>query len=222
MGSQSVTNFSDAKQKRIRELIKDYTPDSSEAEKQAQARAIGEAAVGALGKGPANEFLQALNSSSVDTALGLILYLARELKEDPQQVYKKYGIEPQTQQPFESVRDILRHAYTNMLSKPQKQTNATFAVMDAIPKTIMDVVKREFPKEEEPDKVDRKKFIKAFKKVGREEVITTFMENVASALIGFVLDATRGSLPPHRAAELKQSIRRRFVPEFIERIKRGK
>lgn len=221
MGSQSVTNFSAAKQKRIRELIKDYSSDKTEAERQAQARAIGEAAVGLLGKGPANEFLQALSSRSVETAIGLILYLAEGLKKDPQRIYEKYGIAQETQ-PVESFSAKLTEGLETILSASQTKTDTTDAVKEAIPKTVIDVVSHAFPREKEPVDVDLNKFAEAFKKVGREEIATAFMENVAGELINKVLDATRGRFHPGQVDKIKQGVRKRFVPEFIQRFKRGR
>lgn len=244
MGSQSVTNFSEIRMNRIQNLVKDYSPKSSKA--ATQVREIGAAAItlgtpsrnvpaptkgkkGMRGAGvggaaatpsqPANEFLQALSSRSVETAVGLILGLARELKK-PEQAYEKYEIETDAR-PVESFSNLLATAYETMMSKSQEKTDASFAVKEAIPKTIIDVVSRVFPREKEPADVDGKKFARAFSTIERDEIVTAFLENVASSLINQVLEATKGSLPHRRVDEVKQKIRERFIPEFIKEL-RGK
>jgi hypothetical protein len=219
MGSQSVTDFSLAKKKRIRELLKDYSPESPRAGEQASQ--IGATAAGTLGKGPANEFLQALSSPSVERALGLLMSLADELKENPQRAYQELGVGNEIQQPAGIVSAFLMRALSDILSKSQAETESAFAAKDAIPKTIIDVISRAFPREEEPVEVSRRKFAEAFKKVPREEIVTAFLQNAASALINQVLDATRGRLPPDRIAEVKRSVRERFIPAFIEQLMKG-
>jgi hypothetical protein len=247
MGSQSVTNFSAVRMKRIRELVKDYSPRSRSAE--AQVKEIGAAAVGTLdstraatpsprtkgatkggaaGGGtrsaaarPANEFLQALSSRSVATAADLLISFAEELKEtkDPQKVYEKYGIRPDERKPLAIASAVLTKAHSDHLSATQAETESAFAARDAIPKTIIDVVSRAFPHEKEPIEIDRKKFAEAFRRVPSQEILKVYLENVTAALINLVLDATRGSLPPGRIAEIKEKIRKRFVPKFIEGLK---
>lgn len=220
MGSQSVTNFPALKKQRMRALLKDYSPESPRAVEQANE--IGAMAVGTLGKGPArNEFAQALSSRSVETALGLIMALARELKQNPQRVYEESGVGDKTQ-PTVSISAFLTRALSGMLSETQAETESAFAARDAIPKTLIDVVSRAFPREREPVEVDRKKFAEAFQKVQSKEIANVFFQNVAGALINQVLDATRGSLPPARIAELKQRIREQYVPELIEEIMKAK
>lgn len=252
MGSQSVTNFSAVRMKRIRDLVKDYSPQSRSAE--TQAREIGAAAVGTLeparapkpaprkkgtgagaaGAGgeppisvagrPANEFLQALSSQSVKTAFDLIKSFSDALKKakDPEQVYKKYGIPPDERQPFAIASALLTKAHSERLSATQAETESAFAAREAIPKTIIDVVSAAFPQEAEPAEVGRKKLADAFRRVPRDKIVTAFMENVTAALIDLVLDATRGSLSPSRIAEIKKRVRERFVPEFIQQLKEGK
>lgn len=241
MGSQSVTNFSEVRMKRIQSLVKDYSPKSSKAPDQVAE--IGKAAItlgasspaipkkrrakGRKGKGeggiaatigsrPANEFLQALSSRSVETALGLILYLADELKRQPDEAYQKYEV---SERPLGSLGNVLATAFENMLSKSQEKTDASFAVKEAIPKTMIDIISRAFPREREPADVDRKKFAEAFSKVDREDVITAFLENVAGSLINQVIEATRGSLSPRRVEEVKQKVRQDFVPKIIQDFK---
>lgn len=248
MGSQSVTNFSAVRMKRIRALVKDYSPTGPKA--QTQVREIGAAAVGTLGttsahlsapsvgkkgsreKGgvsgasapgrPTNEFLQALSSPSVATAISLILSFANELKkaEDPEKVYKKYEVGTETLRPLAKISAILTKAHSESLSSTQAETDSAFAAKDSIAKTIIDIVSRASPKTQAMD-IGREKLAQIFKKTTREEIATAFMQNVASALINLVLDATRGPQSPARTAELKQKVREEFVPEFIERLKRG-
>jgi hypothetical protein len=222
MGSQSVTNFSDLKKKRIRDLIKDYS-SSSPQKATRQAREIGAAAVGTLGQGPANEFLQALTSPRVEYAIDLIMSFADELKraKNPERVYETYGVGPDTQQPLTKIISSLTQAHSESLSGKQAETELAFAARDAIPKTIIDVVSGAFPREKEAVEIDRKKFAEAFKRARREDIATAFMEHVAGSLISLVLDATRGSVRPEQMEEIKKRIRERFVPEFIEQIKKG-
>lgn len=222
MGSQSVTDFSAAKKKRIRELIKDYSPESPRAGEQASQIGAAAAAAGTSGKGPRNEFWQALSSPSVETALGLIMSLADELNEDPERVYEKFRIGDEIQKPVPYVSVALSRVLWDILSKTQTETESAFAAKDAIPKTIIDVISRAFPREEEPVEIDRQKFVQAFKKVPREKIVTDFLRNAASALIDQVLDASRGRLSPDQLREVKQSVREHFVPKFIEQLMRGK
>ncbi len=247
MGSQSVTNFSEVRMKRIRSLVKDYSPKSSGA--KTQAREIGAAAVGTLGpfsakitppatkrkkRGqgagaaggvalrPGNEFLQALSSPSVRDALELITSFADELKKarDPKKVYDKYDIGTEIQRPLGKISALLTKAHSDSLSATQAETDSAFAAKDAIAKTMIDVVSRAFPQTPAMD-IDREKLAEAIKHTKREEIVTAFMENVVGALIDLVLDATRGKQPPAVTAELKQKVRKEFVPEFIEQLKRG-
>lgn len=222
MGSQSVTNFSDLKKKRIRDLIKDYS-SSSPQKATRQASEIGAAAVGTLGQGPANEFLQALTSRRVESAIDLIMSFANELKraKNPERVYEKYGVGPDTEQPLTRISSFLTQAHSNSLSGTQAETELAFAAKDAISRTIIDVVSGAFPRQKDVAEIGRQKFVEAFKRVRREDIATAFMEHVAGSLIGLVLDATRGSVPPEQVEEIKKRIRERFVPEFIEQIKKG-
>jgi hypothetical protein len=247
MGSQSVTNFSAVRMKRIRQLVKDYSPGSRKADQQAIE--IGAAAVGTLsgaagrtppakgkegtGAGvsgvvatgpPANEFLQALSSRSVENAIDLMMSFADEMRKarNVQEVYEKYGVETEKQQPFGAVSAFLTKAHSDRLSSTQEDTESAFAARDAIPKTIINVISSAFPREQEPVEVDRRKFADAFRKVESKEIITTLMENVTAALINLVLDATRGSLSTEKAAEIKRNVREHFVPKFVQRLKEGK
>lgn len=219
MGSQSVTNFSAAKKKRIRELVKDYSPGGPGAAEQASL--IGEAAAGSLGKGPSNEFLQALTSPSVETALGLLVTLADELKRDPAGAYEQLGLGADVRKPVESVGAALIKTHLDRFARTQAETDSTFAARDALMKTVIDVVADAFPREKEPAGVDGRRFAEAFRRVPQERLVTTFLQNAAGALIGRVLDATRGRLPPERMDEIKRRVREQFVPEYVERLLRG-
>src|SRR6266404_4115348 len=142
MGSQSVTNFSDVRMKRIQSLVKDYSPKSPKAETHVSeigAAAItlgtsstkipakqrakkgkgGEGAGSTIASRPANEFLQALSSRSVETAIGLILYLADELKKHPTQAYEEYDVGAK---PLGSLSNVLASTFEGMLSKSQEKT----------------------------------------------------------------------------------------------------
>jgi len=251
MGSQSVTNFSAVRMKRIREFVKDYSAKNKDVE--TQVRKIGAAVVGtsekteepvraqsgtkrkgttgvAVGPGgsvvglPSNEFLQALASPSVKSARDLIINLAKEIKEakDLEEVYEKYGIKRETARPLGKVSAGLRKTHSDTLSANQAETESAFAAQDAISKTVMDIVGAAFPTEKEPVDIDRMKLTEALRKVSPEKIVTAYMENVAAALINLILDATRGSLPPARIAEIKRRIRERYVPELIEQLKSGK
>lgn len=217
MGSQSVTDFSAAKKKHIRKLLRSYSPSSADAE--TQAKRIGALAIGTLAGGATNEFFQALSSGSVDKAVDLIKVLAKQMKENPQQVYKDTGVEGPMARPVGTVSAFLTKALTNLLTASQGETESAFAAKDAIPKTIIDVVSAAFPYEKEPADVDPQKFAQAFRKVTREHMTTRFVENVASSLINLVLDASRGrAIEPREAHDLKQRIRERFVPELINQL----
>ena len=241
MGSQSVINFSTVRMNRIQNLVKDYSPQSPQA--ATQAWAIGAAAIGApapsaepaappkakkkrgAGEGgaaavgrPTNSFLQALSSPTVATAVGILAFLVDQLERNPVKFYEEYGISED--HPVSNIGRVARSAYENELSKSQAETDLSFAAKDAIPQAIIDAVARAFPREKDPAEVDRKRLAQAFKLVDREDVVTAFLENVASALINQALDAARGPLPKKRVDLVKQDIRERFVPKFIEEFKR--
>jgi hypothetical protein len=218
VGSQSVTDFSKAKKDRIRDLIKEYSPETAKG--KGMAAEIGAAAVGTLAKGPTNEFLQAISSPSVETALGLIITLADRLREDPSGLYEEIGVT--APEPLGFVSAFLTRAHTDRLSANQAETESAFAAKDAIPKTIIDVVSRAFPHEKEPVEINRKKFAQAFQKVEQKEIVKAFMRNVAAGLIDQVLDATRGRFSPGVMAELKRRIREDYVPEFVEQLMQRK
>jgi len=222
MGSQSVSDFSPTKKKRIRELMEGYSFDSPTAETEASK--IGAAAVGTLGRDTTNEFLQALSSLSVETALRLIKRLAEDLKskEDLQEKYKSYGVGPKVQKPLLTVSRFLVKEHSDRLSAIQARTDSAFAAVDAISRTIIDVVSHAFPQEKEPVEVNREKFAKAFEETKLEDVYTAFVENVAGALINRALDSTRVSLSPALVSDIKQKIRKHFVPEFVEKLRKGK
>lgn len=222
MGSQSVTDFSPTKKKRIRELMEGYSSDSPTAETQASK--IGAAAVGTLGTDATNEFLQALSSLSVETALRLIKRLAEDLKttEDLQEKYKNYGVGPKVQKPLSTVSRFLIKEHSDSMSVIQAKTDSAFAATDAISRTIIDVVSHAFPQEKEPVEINREKFAKAFEETKLEDIYAAFVQNVTGALINRALDSTRGSLSPAFVSEIKQKIREHFVPEFVERLRKGK
>lgn len=247
MGSQSVTNFSAIRMERIRQSVRGYSPKGPDAE--SQVRRIGEAAVGTLvtteparvpspksrakekggGAGggraasasglPANEFLQALTSPSVEAALDLITELAGEVEaaKDPEEVYAKYKVKPGIEEPLGRLTAAMTKAFADRLSETQAETESAFAARDAIFKTIVDIVVAVFPDEKEPVDVKRDKLIKAIQKVPRRKIVIAYMENVAAALINMVLAATR-SLPPAQTEEIKRKIRERFVPELIQQL----
>lgn len=248
MGSQSVTNFSAIRMERIRQSVRGYSPKSPDAEAQVRrigeaavgtlvttepsrvpspkSRAKGKGRGGAGGGRaasaaglPANEFLQALTSPSVEAALDLITELASEVEaaEDPEEVYAKYKVKPGLDQPLGRLTAALTKAFSDTLSETQAETESAFAARDAIFKTIVDVVSAAFPNEREPVEVDRDKLIKAIRQVPRREVVIAYMENVAAALINMVLAATR-SLPPAQTEEIKRKIRKGFVPELIQQL----
>jgi len=250
MGSQSVTNFSALRMKRIASLVKDYySPQSPRSD--AQAKAIGAAAVGTLaattgkdvvrskgaqkggggGQGggavgvgigeTSNEFLQALASHRVENAINLIKTLAKELKEAENPETVYEKYGIAERAPLEAVSRLLTTALSEHLGS-QAETDLGFAARDAILRTIIDIVSVAFPHGPEPAKVDRRKFAQAFKKLSQEQIGTVFLQNAASALVNLVLDATRGPISRSRMAEIEQRVRESFIPEFIEELKRAK
>jgi hypothetical protein len=246
MGSQNVTNFSEAKMKRIRSLVKDY---SKSTEPTAQVRKIGAAAVGTLepsperarkqpkktkskgagGTGatsegtwrPGNEFLQALSSPSMRDGVALITSFAEKMKgtRNAEKVYDEYGV-GDVKRPVGRVSAVLTKELSDALSATQAETDAAFAAKGAIAKTIIDVVSRAFPDTPATD-IDRQRLAEAFKKFKRDDVVTAFIGNVVGALIDLVLDATRGRQSPTVTAEIKRKVRQEFVPDFVEQLKRG-
>lgn len=218
MGSQSVTNFSAVRMKRIHDLVRDYSPGTGVA---GQAKRIGEAAVGTLGKGPTHGFAQTLSNPSIETALALLMTLKREMEKNPEALYRASGVGVK-RPPVLGISAFLKKAHAGLLTKSQAQTDSAFAANDAIPKTIIDVVSEKVTGKKEPIDVDPKKFAEVFQGTTQQEITTAFMENVTAALIDLVLDATRGRLPPRRVNEIKEKIREHFVPEFIEQLMGGK
>lgn len=212
MGSQSVTNFSAVRMKRIHSLVRDYSPTVDVAQ---QAKLIGEAAVGTLEKGPTHGFAQTLANPSVETGLKVLMALKRELEKNPQGIYKAAGV-GEKRTPLLGVSAFLKKAHAGLLTTSQAQTDSAFAANDAIPKTIIDLVSKKT--ETEAIDVSAKKLANIFKNASQQEITAAFMENVAAALIDLVLDATRGNLPPARVNQVKKKIREHFVPELIEHL----
>jgi len=218
MGSQSVTNFSAVRMKRIHDLVKDYSPRGSGV--AGQVREIGAAEVGTLEK-PEYGFAQTLSNPSIERALALLMTLKDEMQKNPQAIYQVSGVGAK-RTPVLGVSAFLKRAHNGLLTKAQAQTDSAFAANDAIPKTIINIVSHAYPREREPVDVDPKRFEKAIKEATQEEITTAFMQNVTAALIDMVLDATRGKLPPARVNEVKEKVREHFIPEFIERLMSGK
>jgi hypothetical protein len=246
MGSQSVTNFSEVRMKKIRSLVRDYSDTGADA--PTRARQIGAAAVGAVtgapaevvprktkkrkrkgGEGgatgaaetlkPTNEFLQALTSHRVKEAIDLFMDFANELQQakDPETVYAQYGIRLDAKEPLNAASGVLGIKLSEKLG-PQAKTDLGFAGQDAITKTVIDVVRTRFPQESNPAKIDRKRFAQAFKDLGPGKVLTLFLQNVASALVNLALDATRTRLSKPEMERVKQKVREEFIPEFIEQL----
>src|SRR2546423_3270709 len=138
MGSQSVTNFSAARKKKIGQLIKDYYAPSPNV--RPRPSEIGAAAIGTLGqesaksKRPANEFLQALSSPSVAAAIELIMSLTKKMKraKDVERVYKEFEVDPKTEQPLTELSARLLTKLKDKLSATQRETDFAFAAKDAI------------------------------------------------------------------------------------------
>jgi|GEM_PF-2721517 len=247
MGSQSVTNFSTVKMNRIRNLIRDYSPRSSEAADQAER--IGAVAVGTLrsiskeipgssakekskgreGAGasgvgkvtpePTSDFEKTLKSLSVEAGLRLILTMIERLKKDPERVYRESGAP--ARHPVVGLSAFLRKMHEGILTKAQIQTESAFAANEAIPKTIIKVVSEEFPGEKEGADIDWTRVVEALKRTPKEKIVSAYYENVIAALIDLVLDATRGRIPPAHVETVKQSVREHFVPKLIAGIKPG-
>jgi hypothetical protein len=231
---------------RIRNLVRDYSPRSSEAADQAEM--IGAVAVGTLrsskdisassarekSKGregggasvvrkvttePTSDFEKTLKSLSVEAGLRLILTMIEHLRKDPERVFRESGAP--ARHPVVGISAFLRKMHEGILTKAQIQTESAFAANEAIPRTLIKVVSDKFEGEKEGADVDWPRLVEALKETPKEKIVRVYYENVIGALIDLVLDATRGRIPPTQVETVKQSVREHFVPKLIAGIKLG-
>jgi hypothetical protein len=221
MGSQSVTNFSAAKKKRIQLGLRAYQPDSPEARQQALF--AGAAAVG----GPftkTNPIVQALGSASVESGQVLLLSLAGALKEArrPEQIteiLQAFQVSPDHPRPVGALAAGLRTRLEETLTSTQQKGDSAPAAEDAITQTLLDAVELAGRPERAAAEVSAEELVQALCRLPEWKLAGLYLTNTTTSLIGSRLAAARGEeTPPEIVASLKDAIRDTYVGPIIQLV----
>lgn len=191
MGSQSVTNFSSVRKKRIQHGILAFQPESPEANTQAQ-----KAAVAALGVfAPTSPFVQALTSASVDTAAKILGSFVKDMKaastRKSEELLAKYGVGPSESKPYAPVVATLRRNLEEALSAASNRTETASSASDAIGTTLLDVLRRSFPDRREPTDASGAELVQAIRRTPVDRFSGIFLRNLISSLLRRAFDTAR-------------------------------
>jgi hypothetical protein len=215
MGSQSVTNFSEAKKRRIQAEIRAYNPRSEDAGQLAMSAAT--AAIGPFTK--TSSFVQSLGSPSIKTGLELLLSLADSLRGKPaavEEALRQYNVSPQHPRPYAALAAGLTQALAEILSSAQKETASASAARDSLAQTLSDLLREE--RSVEADEASPQDIARALGGVASTKLAERFIDNAISSLVSQSLDAAREAaseeLSPEKLAALKLEIRQTFAPEL--------
>ncbi|HEX5758182.1 MAG TPA: hypothetical protein VF121_03215 [Thermoanaerobaculia bacterium] len=221
MGSQQVTNFSDAKKRRILSGLHDYDPTDREVAQQ-QAIFAARATIGPLSK--TSSFIQALGSPSTESALHLLLAFAEELKgarrpEKLSEILRKYDVDPSRPRPYGALAAGLRTALGAELTATQKETESASAARDALGRTLLDVLTKHTPSGANAPLED---LAQAVRRVPQRELATLFYENAISSLISQSLAAANRDRkePPEKVEALKEDVRNAFARDLTKILSR--
>lgn len=208
MGSQSVTDFSAARKKRIQTGIGSFDPEAHRA--PSQAREAGIAAMGSAA--PTSHFVQALTSASVDVAAKTLGALVEALKDRPRteqavnEVLASYGVGEKDRQPYTSLVNGLRRKLQEDLNASSMKSEAKPAAEDAMGKTILDVLSSRLAKRKEPVEASRRELVEAIRRTPESRFSTLYLENVITSLLRQTFDAARGRIPRNRIDALVKEV----------------
>lgn len=220
MGSQSVTDFSAARKKRIQTGILRFDPDARQA--PSQARQAGLAAMGSLA--PTSSFVQALTSVSVDVAAKTLAGFVTGLKESSrserrtEEVLSEYGVRRTDQKPYAALVAGLRRKLGEDLNASSKKSEAMPAAEDAIGRTILDVIARRLPEKSEPSDVGRKELVYAIRRTPTTQFSGAFLENVITSLLRQAFDAAREEIPRARIEALVKEVESALAKKLATRL----
>jgi hypothetical protein len=192
MGSQSVTNFSAAKKKRIQERLRAFNPDATDAAHLAAE--AGAEVIGSLAK--FGGFSLTLTSASAQVAANTIADLIDGIKAERGGVLEAYGVDPSDPQPYAALVAGLRQKFNEDLSVSSRKTEAFPAAADALGATILEVIKDAFPRKREPSEVTRNELLQAIASAPEGIFSRVFTRSLLTSLVRESFDAARGKSPP--------------------------
>ena len=216
MGSQSVTNFSGAKKRRIQSGIRDYAPGGPQS--ASLAGAAGAAAIGSFAK--SSSFTKALTSASVKAAAKNLNDLTESLKATRSltkidRILAEFGVRPGEKKPYTALAAGLRTALAAELNSTQRKSEAAAAASDAISTTVLDLIARKLPEwKEKASEVSREELVKAIRGTSLPIISRVFLENLISSLLDQTLDAARERATPAKVNVLKKEVHRELAPKL--------
>lgn len=202
MGSQSVTNFSEVRKKRIQRGILDFEPDAPDA--TLRARQAGVAAIGSFA--PTSSFFQALTSASAETAARTLSDLVVELKTTRsrvrvEEILARYGVGAGETRPYAPLVAGLRRELEERLTATSNKTEAAPSAADAIGATVLDVIKARFPDRREPADISSAELVDAIRKTPPGRFTTLYVTNLISSLLRQTFDAARETEVPRQQVD---------------------
>jgi len=218
MGSQRVAKLSSTKSARIQRGIRSYEPRGGET--AAQASSVAATSIGSFTK--TSPFVQCLSSHNVEDALEFLIEFSNRFKfrgASPDDVFKEYDIPEEKNRPFAAFSANAIKKLREKWTEQQQSTESAHAVEDAFSQTIMDILAKTIPRSSART-ATKDQFAEAFRQADARHIAGTLLENTITNLIGRVLDAGRGSIPPSRTAEVKKRIREDFAPRLTRAIDR--
>ncbi|MBZ5512003.1 MAG: hypothetical protein LAN70_12660 [Acidobacteriia bacterium] len=204
MGSQSVTDFSAAKTKRIRARIYEYNPRSPDADRQAWD--TGADLIGTFST--SSPYAKALAGASVRTAYELLLTLAEDLQRsrNAQDVFTKHGISPDVQRPYGALAAKVSQSLDENLAAGSKATDAAPAANDALRRTLLTVISEGLPRGRAAADASAEEIREAFRSAGKSRTAAVFLQNVISSLERGTLDGARGKASPAKVEQVVKKI----------------
>lgn len=213
MGSQRVTNFSQAKKNRIQAVIRAFDPQSKQADQMAMSAAA--TTIGPFTR--TNSFVQSLASPSIEEGLRLLLSLAESAREtktavESQEILAAYGVSPQNRRPYAALAASLTQSLSETLTSTQQNTESAIAANDSLSQTVLDLLGEN--RGGEAAEASPEEVTDAFRRIPPVDLAKRFIDNAIDSLIGQSLDAVREEDSPEKVAALKEEIRKEFTPKL--------
>jgi hypothetical protein len=205
------------RRRRVRGAIDDFKPRSAGAAQQA-GRA-GATAMGPVSK--TSSFVQSLSSSSVQKGLSSLIEFATNLnvaKTHPDDVLSELGVKPGDDRPFGKLTANMVKRLREDLTALQRSTETALAVEDALPRSMMDVIRTSNPSAT-AENITRKQLTEAFSLPTRQ-IANVMMQHVIASLVARVLDAARGDANRAKVTELTKRVDQEFAATLARKIDR--
>jgi len=175
-------------------------------------------AIGPISKSSA--FIQCLSSASTQAGVDALIGFAEQLKfgdKPADEVLQDHGVDKSIRRPAAKFIEMAIEKLREDLAAQSRSTESAIAVEDALPKSVIDLLRVYLPKAEAMT-ADRTQFIEVFRKADARKIENTVMHHVISSLIDRILDAARGDELGRKAAKAKRKISEDFVPKFNKKI----